>query len=203
MIFTLADELAMILTEALQDWFNQHPLAQEYRWFPNADTSKVHIYEQYPDQPHRFPSITVKGLIGETMESGMGQMAGKLFDPNVVNPQDPDDVIGESFAGWYNPKAEYVIESTHDADVRRIADLFTVAMIRSLQYDVPSSTGNNVMLERPLLRVTGRGTRTDDNNRVIKNVSMSQTWKVTWHDERKYEDDFLKAPRPTVTFIDC
>lgn len=196
MIFTLADELAMILVEHLQRWFNYHPLAQEYRWYPNPETSKIHIYEQYPDQPHRFPSVIVRGLIGDTMETGFQQLGEPLRDPGT------DEIIGEGFQGWYNPRAEYQIESTHDADVRRIADLFTLAMIRYLQYDVPRDTNNNVILERPLLRVTGRGTRTDTNNRVIKTISMSNVWKVTWHDERKFADTFETA-HLTTQFIDC
>ena len=201
MIFQLTDEVAMILTEHLQNWFAQHPLAQEYRWFPNANTTKVHIYDQFPDEPNAYPRLTVKGIIGPNQRGGMADMAGKLYDPEVADPQDPDDVIGETFAGWYNPRAEFTIESTHDKDVLRIADLWHIAMVRNLLYDVPRETNGNMALEPPLLNVTARGTRPRGDQQAIHFITVSQTWKVMWHDERKIEHDFL-AVSHNPTFID-
>ncbi len=191
MIFTLSDEVAMILTEQLQNWFAQHPLAQEYRWFPNANTTKIHIYDQYPDDPNAFPRLTVRGIIGPGQIAALGDMAGEL--------QDEGTTIGESFAGWYNPRAEFTVESTHDKDVRRIADLWLVAMVRNLRYDVPRETNGNMALEPPLLNVTSRGTRPRGDQQAIHFITVSQTWRVMWHDERKIEHDFLAVTHnPTI-----
>lgn len=195
MIFQLTDEMTAILVEQFQNWFHQHPLAQEYRWFPNSEETKIHIYDQFPDDPNAFPRLTIKGMIGRGTKSGLSDMADKLYDPD--NPQ---VVVGESFAGWYNPRADYTVESTHDQDVRRILDLCHIAMVRNLQYDVPRETNGNMTLDLPnLLNITGRGTRPRGDQQAIHFVTVSQDWRVMWHDEKKIEDDLLTVTHnPTI-----
>lgn len=196
MIFRLTDELTNILTRNLQIWFGEHPLAQEYRWNQNPQVSKIGIYDQFPDVERRFPSITVKGMVGNAEPSGLHDGAGSLLTADGT-------LVGEAFAGWYNPRAEFQVESTYDADARRVSDLLIVALIRTLFYSVPRDTNGDVMWQLPdLVRVTGRGTRTDTNNRLIYYVALSSSFKVAWHDEKELPDTFLTAKR-TVTILDC
>jgi hypothetical protein len=193
-IYSLTEELSSILTEFYQRWFALHPLAQDYRWYANPEESKVQIYDQHPDTAHRLPSITVKSLLGTTMECSMGQMGERLESGAGAE-------LGEVLTGWYDPRVQYQIESTHDADVRRIADLLTVANIRNTQFDIPKETNGNCILQRPILRPDGQGKRSITHNRVVKYLTLGQTWKVTWTDERIFEDTF-EAYTQTRTILD-
>lgn len=202
MIFQLTDELSGILAGALQDYFATMPIAQAYRWNRNPALSKIGIYDQYPDEARIYPSIIVKGLIGNSEEAGFNQMAGPL--PSTVSIiDDPEGVVGEEFSGWYNPRAEFSVESTHDMDVRRVADIVWVAVVRTLQFTVPRETNGNVMWQLPnVIGLTGRGTRADTNNRPIHFVNLASSFKVAWHDHQELEDTFLTA-RANVTILDC
>jgi hypothetical protein len=195
MLFGLTDEFSQIILAEVRRFFAEHPIAQDYRYSPDEESSKIWIVEQFPDARHRFPSITVKGVVGDSQELGLNQMAEPLYDAEGRH-------VGDSLQGVFNPRVDYIVESESDSDTKKIADTLAMALVADLRVSIPRKCEGGAVVIPPIVRVAGRGTRPFTNTTVIHQIVLTQTWQVTWFEQVLYPDN-LENVVPTVTVTDC
>jgi len=199
MIFQQTSEVANQWIIEVQNYFANNPLTQAYRWSPDNDETQIRIIEYYPDAMRFFPFVMIYGVVGDTVEMSFSQVAGPEYDQS-----DPPVHIGERFTGDLLPRVEFRVESTSDADTKRIVDLLTIGIARYMRFSINAKTNNRIKVDPPVVRVSGRGSRpygdTSDKTRIYS-TTISIGCRVTWMDVVLY-DDTLSDVIPAITITD-